>query len=512
MKKPAALLIACTLVSSVWSPSRAETPGMEEVLFSNIPTVITASLKRQALDQVPGSMTVITDREIRARGYLNLIDALTTVPGFKMYQEGFEGLISPVIRGYQWVTANVKLMVDGHAVNDPFHKGWENWQEMPLDDVKQIEVIRGPGSSLYGSDAFSAVVNIITKDAAGGQVTATGGTLGAWGGSATVAGARDRDLRYKASFSQQGEQGGRLHYQKDFISDYLSGFVPSQSLAPKTNRKMFKRHDASAVVEYKGLSVTARHVETVRQWSEGYVGIMSEERSWIPKRTSYVEASYKTALPDASELTLTASFDTDVNHYRGQFLPRGFYWDPFDSNSAFPDGAFYHVSARGDQQRGRGLWRKEAGGHDLTAGVEYSKVYFPWARTVQNYDPITLYPFPGGFQQFSGQDPNNWFAAEDTSESHWGAFGQDMFTLEPLSFILGGRYDHYSLAGAAFSPRLALIWSAPSDMIVKASFGQAFFSPYSVQRYNQVFGYVAKKDLRPATIQTWELSLQSSYL
>lgn len=505
MKRIAPIFMSIWLASA---PLRAGL-GTEESLFSEMPVVVTASLRRQVLDKVPGSMTVITDKDIRSQGLQTLTDALSTVPGFTMFQEPF-GLMSPVIRGYQWSTASLKVMVDGHSVNEVLHKGLESWMDMPLDDVKQIEVIRGPGSSLYGSDAFCAVVNIITRDQPGGSAVAGGGTLGAWAAGGTLVSARDRDLRYKAAFNKLGEEGARLHYEKDYFTDFM-GSGASQSLAPTDARKKLERHEGAATVEYAGLSLTVRNVDSRRQWSEGYVGIQAGGRSWVNTRAKYAEATYKLDFPDGSALSLTGAYDVNTIIYTGQFLKEGFTWFGGFPGFTFPEGAFYTTYERGTRDQAHGLWSKTWGGHELTAGVEYSRIAFPDIHNRVNFDVATLLPLPGGYVTSSGDDPNNSSSAQGTSESQWGVFGQDMFRLQPVSFILGARYDNYSMAGAAFSPRLAVIWEL-GEQILKGSFGQAFFSPYSNTRYDRSFGFVSNKDLRPAVIQTSELSIQNSYV
>jgi outer membrane receptor protein involved in Fe transport len=353
------VLLSLSLVSV---EARGNT-GVEEALFSEVPMVVTASLKRQALDKVPGSMTVITAQEIRDYGLQNLQDAFTLIPGFRMYQETF-GLMSPVVRGYQWASANLKVMVDGHSVNELLHKGLESWTDMPLDEVQQIEVIRGPGSSLYGSDAFSAVVNIITREQPGGRAYAGGGTLGAWTAGASLASARDRDLRYKVAFNKLGEEGGKLRYETDYLTGFTDygGSGASQSLAPTDSRKKLERHEGAARVEYGGLSLTVRNVDNRRQWSEGYVGIQAGGRSWVNTRAKYAEAAYKLDLPDGSHLSLTGSYDVNVTVYTGKFLKDGFTWFGSFPGYTFPEGAYFRTYGEAGRDQAHGLWTKTWGG------------------------------------------------------------------------------------------------------------------------------------------------------
>ena len=113
----------------------------EELDFyaAETPTVVTASLRSQKLDEVPGTMTVVTDKDIRALGLQTLLQVMNLIPGFELTQESF-GPLNIVVRGYRFSTGHLKLMIDGHPVNAADHKEVDAWLDMPLDDVKQVEV------------------------------------------------------------------------------------------------------------------------------------------------------------------------------------------------------------------------------------------------------------------------------------------------------------------------------------------------------------------------------------
>jgi iron complex outermembrane receptor protein len=143
--------------------------------------VTSASKQEQKLSQVAAAIFVITQEDIRSSGALNIPDLLRMVPGLDVAQiNANTWAISS--RGFNLQFANKLLvLIDGRAVYTPLFGG-VNWdtQDVPLEDIERIEVIRGPGGTVWGANAVDGVINIITKkaeDTQGGLVTGGGGTL-----------------------------------------------------------------------------------------------------------------------------------------------------------------------------------------------------------------------------------------------------------------------------------------------------------------------------------------------
>ncbi|MCJ7499097.1 TonB-dependent receptor [bacterium] len=125
--------------------------------------VVTATRLETPDEKVASSVTVITAQEIEASGVNSVSEILNTVPGLDIFRLGGVGQQSSVLlRGAD--PAHLLVLVDGFAVNDPGSpKGTFNWAHMMAENIERIEVLRGPQSTLYGSDAMAGVINIITK-------------------------------------------------------------------------------------------------------------------------------------------------------------------------------------------------------------------------------------------------------------------------------------------------------------------------------------------------------------
>ena len=158
----AVFTLALWLVSAVHA-DQAPAPLREELLFQEIPTVTTAAKIEQPLTDAPSPTMVITEKDIKLSGAANIQELFRSLPGIDLYIASASSTYVTV-RGHDNLPNNILTMIDGFPVYEDFF-GTTLWEILPitLDDIKQIEIIKGPGSALYGADAFAGVINIITK-------------------------------------------------------------------------------------------------------------------------------------------------------------------------------------------------------------------------------------------------------------------------------------------------------------------------------------------------------------
>lgn len=192
----------------------------EEVFFSSLPVVASVSRLPQQLSETPASVTVIDQEMIRASGMRTVEDLLRLVPGFQVTSHNQDAAIV-AYHGLSYGLSSeeygprVQVLVDGRSQYSPLFKSGVNWNLLPvaLQNIERIEVIRGSNTVSYGSNAFMGVINIITTDPAltkGWMVSANHGNNGIrdevlrWGGSVGEA-----NLRFTArSFQDDGFQYG----------------------------------------------------------------------------------------------------------------------------------------------------------------------------------------------------------------------------------------------------------------------------------------------------------------
>lgn len=162
----AVLCAASILFSSV--PVRAEVgTTADDLLFMEIPSVFAASRREEKLELAASNLTVITAEQIKAWGFRDLKDVLRVVPGYSVLYDRDEWVLST--RGLTSDnTTKWTMAIDGNIVNLLAGFGISNLMDLPndLNHVKQIEIIRGPGSISWGNNASAGVINIVTKNAA----------------------------------------------------------------------------------------------------------------------------------------------------------------------------------------------------------------------------------------------------------------------------------------------------------------------------------------------------------
>ncbi|MBU2516583.1 MAG: TonB-dependent receptor [Proteobacteria bacterium] len=199
MRKMLVILAGLTLMAAqaapVWAAeSASEEEGKAKAVHQG-EMVVTATMTEEDLNKVPSTTFVVTDLEIKEKAQWSLMDALRDVPGVYIRSNGpFGGATGLSMRGAQ--DGQTQIMLDGVRLADPIStSGVMNIASLLTGGVSQVEVVQGPQSTLYGSDAMAGVVNIITKRGQGkpsGWASGSFGSHNTWQGSAGAQGQVDR--------------------------------------------------------------------------------------------------------------------------------------------------------------------------------------------------------------------------------------------------------------------------------------------------------------------------------
>lgn len=201
-------------VLGVPSVSGADPAAEEDLLFGEGEMVITPARHSLTVSDAPASVTVITEEEIAASGAQTITDLLRDVPGLEVFAVSSTDF-NVGARGYNGTLANKMLvMIDGRSVYEDFF-GFVVWKSIPvaLEEIKQIEVVRGPGSAVYGANAYGGIVHIITKSARELSGTSVLLRYGAEGGQEEVAVTRsgaapgNTDFKSFLSWRRSGSHG-----------------------------------------------------------------------------------------------------------------------------------------------------------------------------------------------------------------------------------------------------------------------------------------------------------------
>ncbi|MGW8392832.1 TonB-dependent receptor plug domain-containing protein [Pseudoduganella sp. HUAS MS19] len=434
--------------------------------------VYSASRFKQQATQAPSNVTVLTSADIRAYGWRTLADALRSIRG--LYTSNDRSYSYLGARGFLRsgdLNTRFLLQIDGTRINDPVFDQAQLGGEFPLDLdlVDRIEFVPGPGSSIYGANAFFGVINVITRRASeleGTRGTLEAGQAGTRGGSASY-GWRDGDAELLLSASR-GLSDGRDLYFPEFEDT-------AQGLDWERTTRLFARGQIGA------LSMALLHgARTKGMATASYGQPFNVPGGQTLDRLRLAELGYRSQLlPLHGELTGRV-YHGDY-HYRGLFVNQ----EPFGSINL-------------DQTRARwwgadvNLFLQLTAKQKVVIGAEYQ---YNSKLTLQNYDI----------------DPRVVYLDDVAYGKRLGIYAQDEITLaEGVLLNAGLRYDRESSTGGVFSPRLALIAEVARETTLKAIYGSAFRAPNSYELFYGIDGQggqLANPNLGRERIRSHELSL-----
>jgi iron complex outermembrane receptor protein len=482
-----ALAIACCTAfllgqAATLRDARADSPPErdESVLFGDIPTVYSASKYEQTTTAAPSSVSIVTANDIRNYGYRTLAEILASVRGFYVtYDRNYSYL---GVRGFGRpgdYNSRVLLLVDGHRINDDIYSQGLLGTEFPLDVdlIDRVEVIRGPGSSIYGSNAFFAVVNVITKQARDLK-----------GGEVSVAAGNELTTKERASFGKRFENGLDLlvsatGYKSAGVRDL---FFPDFD-SPGNNNGVAVDHDADRSktlltnLSFGDFNLRLLDGSRRKDVPTASFGTLFNGNEYTTDTRQYFDLKYQRQIDAVSEVT--ARVYQDFYGYYG-YYPIG--RSPTVVNYDAIDGRWWGTEYQ--------YTRRIGAEHRATVGAEYVNDY---RQTQVNFN----------------LDPYISLLDSRARSSAWAAFVQDEYAITPeLSLTAGLRYDSLtSLASVETStnPRLALIYAPDADTALKLLFGTAFRAPNAYESYyaSAAVGFDPSKNLVPEKIKTTELVL-----
>ena len=450
--------------------------------------LVTATRSLEEVNKSGASVTIITGDKIRKMGARTLIELLDKVPGIGVTQNHI-GQYEIESRGVKTLfSEKVLFMIDSHAVNNSIINGGALWafDGYPLDNVERVEIIRGPGSALYGANAFLAVINIITREAEeidGGELS-----LG-WGRFDT----RNYDILFgkkigKFSFA------GNVNY---FDTDGYSGFLEQDLvLASGKTRQWKEKYDIDLKLGYDDFRLQGKYAEKETGPFIGAANALNDETEQF-YREYFLELKH---VYDRDKLGI----DTRVYH---DFFEFDNFWELFPEGfggGLFPDGMLSRNLIENTKWGAEVMFRYEPNDkHKLIYSVWGEHQKQSGMRIDQNFDPLTGVPIP--FQDITGTYP---FTKEENRDIY-AFFIEDIWDIsEKVRWILGVRYDHYNDFGGTLNPRTSLIWEVSEGYFLNFLYGSAFRDPTFGELYNQNNTIVVgNPDLEPETIDTFELGL-----
>ena len=423
--------------------------------------VVTATRVPGALATPTATATVLYGDALRAEGVTHLADALQRVPGISIARSSsFGSQTALFMRGGQ--SNYVRVLVDGVPLNEP--GGVLDLGRITLDDVERIEIVRGPASVLYGSEAVTGVIQLFTRraSAAASQHAEIGG--GSFGGRRASLGASGTGIG--TAWSLQGDHHastGILEYNNAYRNDGLSASV---ALAPgaKNDLRLTSRYNASSYQYPTGSSGALEDRNAERTEHRLLIGLDAGRR-WTARNETRVQLAANTLHPRTSD--------------------RG--------DSAADTLGFFGYLARGVVTRRVADLR-----HTVRVGeAQYVSLGGEFSRDVERSSSVSLSEY--------GDFPDTFDAARETRALYAQALGD----VSAFSYSLGARLDDNSAFGAFRTVRAGAAWRFAPAARLRASVGNAFKAPGFFENFATGFT-VGNASLRPERTRSAELGVEAA--
>ncbi|AEG00341.1 TonB-dependent receptor plug [Methylomonas methanica MC09] len=457
------------------------TPAMDdlELIYGNNKMISIASGHAVPINRAPSVTSVITQDDIEAIGARRLEDVLEFLPGIHVSSAragnkviGFRGI-------YSEANTQVLVLVNGIPFRNTAIGGKPLAWTMPVKNISQIEIIRGPGSMLYGGDATTGVINIITK--AGGEIG--GGYVGGFFGSQdsyegwAQYGQKETDWEYAVSL-QGGTTGGTKGIIQRDAQTVLDGMLgTAASYAPGFTN--FGRDDIDARIDltfqdWLRLRVGYQRFNNVRT-GEG-AALALDPKGWTDEDIYNLDLSMKHQFSDALGLDTTFYFIGQDTRWNYNLLPAGTFGGSLPQGAESRTTYFQGTTGLTTQFNYAGIQKHKA---TLGAGIIYH-----WVTDVSNKINYLITPnfvtqIPLTEVSAFGSDP---VLSSKTRTNFYALFQDEWNFANDFYLTTGLRYDYYSDILDGISPRVSLVWNANNNLTAKLLYGRSFRPPSFLEK------------------------------
>ncbi len=478
--------------------------SLEELI--SLETTIATTSKRTA-SKAPAVVSLITADEIKASGATNLTEALQTVPGIHIRSSQFAN--RPLIQ-FRGTTGNQTLvMINGNSLKDLTWNLGIFWKGIPASIIERIEVIRGPGSALFGADASAGIVNVITKTASRIRHNEFGVRSGSFNTQNLWLQHGNHFNGYEFAFTADFS---RTNGHAPFIESDGQTNAIGPSYAPADANYGWESHDLrmSLAKDHWRLQADYREQQDVEIGLTGF-GVLDPLTKGEDSRFNLDLFYNNTNFNDNWSLNAELRYQhLDYTSGEGFFeRPPGY----TDGSGTYPDGLINRNDAS-ERRVTLQLHTSYSGfqNHNLTLGTGYTwQDLYSVVHMVNFGTDADGNPISAGSPLLDISDSQFAFAPEK-SRIIKHAFIEDIWTINNnWELTAGARYDQYSDFGNTFNPRAALVWQTTEKLTSKLIYGKAFRPP----TYNELFAFTSfstpNTELDPERSETIELALNYTF-
>ncbi|MDQ2833039.1 MAG: TonB-dependent receptor [Acidobacteriota bacterium] len=467
-------LLSCAVVGAQQAQTCLADKALTDLM--NIP-VYSASRYSQPASEAPASVTVVTRTEIQQAGYRTLADVLRNVRGLYVSYDRQYSYVG--VRGFAEpgnYNTRILVMIDGHRTNDAVYEQAMVGTEFALDTdlIARVEVVLGPSSSLYGTNAVFAVVNVITRDQAsfhGLEFEADAGSWNTYRGRVSY-GARLAGVDAVLSGTYYSSKGHNQLYYPEYDNPLTNNGIAAHVDDDRFDSGFAKL--SSHGVRLEAAYVSRDKADPTAAWGD----VFNDPGSRSTDGHGYLDLRYEHALGDRTKVVARTYYDRALND--------GYYPYPDPTGNRVLNRDFSRGESWGAELQASSSFRN---GYRLTSGFEYRNDY---RQEMSNYDvsPAQTY--------LHFDNPS--FVAAPYLEA-------ELPLLSKVTVTPSVREDYNPRVGWMLSPRIALNFHPEDRTTFKVIYGEAFRSPNAYEQYY----YPGVATLRPERDRSWEGDLDQKF-
>jgi len=526
MKHFMRLLCVALLAASparAWAQAAELPPDLGRATLEDLLNIriTTATRSAEGAAAAPARVQVVTSAQIQRRGYVSLADLLKDLPDFKVDIGGDPNYATELtVDGTRGAT-NIVLLLDGIRISSPTNEPMAILANYPVHSARQVEIVYGPASAIYGADAFSAVINIISKDVGDAPGLALTTSIGQFG-RYNEAGSYGVRLGSRAALMLSGQAYAdrqpdlSQYYPSDFrgLTAQRSGTFPT-IFGPMTPLRPISPRFENPV------SARSFHAALHDGPFQAMVFQNYSRLSTTPPKTPD-NGIYNADVFNANALVVAAaSYTRPIRRVTtvSTFTFSRHEMDPesgFRNNNTRMERNYkyaYGSMAKAEEQVSWTLARSVT----MTTGGTFERFY-SIPQTAGLNEPLVSVHAPGTILGTNITDD-----IVRLRYANSGAFGQVQYARSPaVALTVGARADYNTRYGATFNPRIGVVTKTAHGTTVKLLYGSAFLAPSPFQAYHHYgsfystdggrtyasrFWHVPNPDLEPQRKKTVELNL-----
>jgi outer membrane cobalamin receptor len=468
-------------------------------------TITTASREAEDVSQAPARVDVITAAQIERRGYRSLADVLKDLPGFKVdIASNWDFPAELTVEGVRGAT-RVILLLDGIRISSPTNEPLPIVANYPVHSARQIEIVYGPASALYGADAFSAVINIISQkpeESPGFTASTSVGQFGLYNQTASYGAAlgRNATLLLAGQFLHDRQPDLSRYYPDDFngMQAQRAGVFPTIFGTMTPNRPVSP--DYYIPLSAHSLQATLRAGPLTLTVFENQSHLPATAGVYTPDNVVYNDVAFNqnelfVAAGSYTRTIGTVASVSTVTFSRHELNPHSGYWDLY-SNMRRSYKYAYGSMLEADQQ----LTWSPAKAVALTTGGTVQR-FFAIPQTADLNSPVTSQDLPGTILGTTIVDEFIKLRYDNV-----GAFAQMRYTLTPrFALTVGARGDYNTRYGGTFNPRLGMVAKATNSTTFKLLYGSAYLAPSPYQGYSHYGSFISADSGATFSSQYWHV-------